>query len=72
MNKKGGGYVRVKERTQLAIKIISGEIQAKTGEYVSADDVLWSVIKQLRPDIAERAEELHGATEPKSDEKPKS
>lgn len=53
-----GRYVRVKERTQRAISIITGQIQIETGATrVSADDALWRVIKIAMPDVAKRVEE---------------
>ena len=53
MSKKEGGYVRVKEPTQLAIRAIAGRIQAKEARVVSADDAIWWMVKTYLPEVAE-------------------
>jgi hypothetical protein len=49
------GQVRVKEWTLKAINILAGEIQQATGTNISADDAIWSLINDNRPDIANKA-----------------
>jgi len=51
-----GIYVRVHEPTKTAIKLLVGELQSKKAETVYENEALWMLIKNHRPDIAERAE----------------
>lgn len=54
---KGGGYLRVKERTLRAIKVVAAEFQAQSAEDISADDAVWKMIQVQFPHIAQRFEE---------------
>lgn len=48
--------MRVDTRTLRAINMLAGEQQLKTGGKLSANDAVWELIREHRPDIAERAE----------------
>lgn len=48
--------MRMKAKTIRAINMLAGEKQLETGENISADDAMWTFIKEFRPDIAEKAE----------------
>lgn len=65
MAEKGGGYVRVKDRTQRAIRMLVGKLQIERGNEISADDALWYVFKRYMPGIAGRAEEAQQPGKPK-------
>ena len=56
-------YVRVKDKTHIAINRIIGRIQSETGERTSADDALWYLVKKNYPDIAEEmGANAHGSS----------
>lgn len=60
---KEGGYVRVSDSTKAAINILSGEMQIQTGRKVTADEALWAIINQARPDLAEKVEQVASITQ---------
>lgn len=50
--------MRVQSKTRRAINLLVGEMQLETGETVSQDSAVWTLIQLYRPDLAERANKL--------------
>lgn len=50
--------VRVTPQTQMAVKLMAGEIQAATGEDLSWGDALWRVLQECKPEVCARAERI--------------
>lgn len=56
MSTKGGGYVRVKDCTQIAVRKLMGKIQQQHGSRrITADDALWYAIEKAEPEIAKES-----------------
>ena len=50
--------MRVQSKTRRAINLLVGEMQLETGETVSQDAAVWTLIELYRPDLAEKAAKL--------------
>lgn len=50
------GYVRVKPHVQIGIELVAVDVINKLSKKnISASEAVWILIKEARPDIAERA-----------------
>ena len=47
--------VRLSLKTQIALNMIAGDMQADTGSNVSIDEAAWKLINEARPKVAMRA-----------------
>jgi hypothetical protein len=50
--------IRVGEETRIALNILVGEMRSEAGLVGSQNDAMWRLIKDCRPDVAERAVKL--------------
>ena len=59
--------IRVSDETRIALNILVGEMRSEAGQVGSQNDAMWRLIKDCRPDVAERAVKLSEEKETEED-----